>query len=303
MSKQQPDLPRYQLAKRPDNEDDNSAQKNTTPKSIPTEEPPTRTLELREAPAHSYQPDSMRSTSEMLEDAYGDENRARLRKDLLKKLNSISVLIVCIALFCAGTLAYAYAYKGWSHLTPTNWYLPFFLSTSLSAWVCIKAINLWEDRERWLAITGLVIAGLLTYWNVYIFQYATNSENILPSNGLWAPTDINDLLITTEINALRGVGKNKANYTELSNKEYYKAFNSTAHANWKPLFQRFLSSEEIKKVNSINIQNNMHLVVERMKEKRASTWDQLQEQIDQPEFEFQVRQKLIGPYTWALSHL
>jgi hypothetical protein len=303
MNSPSPNLPKYKLSKRQE------SHKNTTPPNPQTtapsevETPPKQALTLGQAQAQPHKPDSMSSSSDMLKDAYGEGTRKRKRQEFMARLDSIAVLVVGICLYLVATFAYAHIYKGWPILEPKNWYAPFALSAALCAWICIKSIKFWEDRERWLALTGIVIAGALSYWNLYILKYAAAGPHIIPSNGLWAPSDINDLLITTEINARRGISQNKTKYTELPTQTYYRAFNSISHAEWKPMFERFLSPAELKKVNSINIHDNMYLVVERMQTKRANTWEQLEEQRNHPEFKFQIQQSLLAPYIWAFSHL
>ena len=47
----------------------------------------------------------------------------------------------------------------------------------------------------------------------------------------------------------------------------------------------------------------MHLVVERMQAERIASWTSLEEQLEQPTFEFKVRQVLLKPYTWLLAYL
>jgi|GEM_PF-2279064 len=300
MSSDLPKLPKYKLKERVESKEAAQTQPTSERPKKKAANPP---LELRQTSEFTVDEDPMDSTADMLDDAYGSETRTRRRNNLITQINRISTSVFAIFLFFASTLAYAHAYKGWPRLEPTNWYLPFLLSAALSAWLCLKSISLWKDRDGSLALTGLLIAGSVVYWNTYVLEYATYGERIKPSNGLWAPKNVDDLLITTEFNALRGVSKSKAAYNELPTKAYYKAFNSITLENWRPLFKRFLSPEEIQQVNRINIQDNMYLVVERMREKRVATWDSLEEQLENPEFKFRLRQVLLEPYTWLLSYL
>ncbi|MGZ0706817.1 hypothetical protein ACWPKO_00590 [Coraliomargarita sp. W4R53] len=300
MSSQLPKYPKYRLAKRAENEETTAAHNTATAEA---EAPSKRPLELRKASPHIKSEDSMQSTSDMLEDAYGAETRTRQRSQLIALINHIFISLLVIALFIAGTLAYAHVYKGWPRLEPTNWYIPFMLSAALSAWLCLKSAKLWDDRDRSLALVGVLLAGVVAYSNAYVLEYAASGDRIKPSNGLWAPADVNDLYITAEFNALRGVGHSKAAYTSLPSKAYYKAFNAITRDQWRPHFERFLSPEEMSQLNSINIHDNMYLVVERIREKRVTIWEELEEQQLQPDFEFRVRQILLTPYTRLLSYL
>jgi hypothetical protein len=299
MSSDLPNLPKYKLARRAESEEVPQPPE----ESYKEKEAEIRPLELSQKSEQILEDEPMDSTADMLEDAYGAETRARRGRERMKLLNRITVAITTVFLFSAGTLAYAHAYEKWPPLQPTNWYLPFLLSAALSAWFCTKSIRFWEDRGKSSAVFGILAAGLLVYWNLHILEYAAKIERLSPNNGLWAPTDMEDLFITSQLNALRGISPNKNAYTRLPEEAYQRAFNSIPREDWRPYFKQHLNAEEMQQVTRVNIQEKMYTVVERIRETREKTWEALEAQLKQPEFEFRIQQALLKPYTWLLSYL
>ncbi|MDQ8195508.1 hypothetical protein QEH59_13830 [Coraliomargarita sp. SDUM461004] len=303
MSGQPPNPRKYKLSKRSESENASTAATSSHSKTSTQPQYPAPPLQLRPAQTHTMAEDSMRSTADLLEDAYGAETGKRRRGQLLTWIIHFFITLTTILLFAVGTLAYAHVYKAWPQLEPISWYAPFLVVAALSAWICVQALQFLKRRELSLLITGLMLAAAITYWNLYVFEYATRNAAIIPQNGLWAPESVEDLLLTTEINASRGISNHAIAYTQLSKQQYYQTFNSISKENWRAPFQRFLSAKEIKTINSINIQDKMHLVVQRIQEQRTRIWTELQQQHQQPELQFRLRKALLKPYTWALSHL
>lgn len=302
MSRDPSSLPKYKLSNpRTDNTDSSAASLVTKKATAPAS--PKQPLQLRQSDARSAPKDSMLSTADMLEGAYGAETRTRQRKNIIEKLKNCGVALLVMCLFFAGTLAYAHLYKEWPPLKPLNWYLPFLLGSIFAAWLCLKSIHFVEKRDRSLAITGIVLTSCVVYWNTYVLEYAIQGESIRPSNALWVPKDVKDLAIITELNALRGVSKSEAAYTELSSQAYYNAFNALGRKHWRPLFKQFLSPSEIEQVNNVNVNDYMRIVVERMRAQRVTVWTQYKEQVQQASLGWQLQQALLKPYTWLLSYL
>ncbi|WPJ97003.1 hypothetical protein SH580_04690 [Coraliomargarita algicola] len=302
MSSEPPPLPKYKLAKRSIESEKTPAPSSTANASSPEIEPK-RPLQLRPPTQPGIKKDSMLSTADMLEDAYGAEKRTRKRKNTIEKIKACGLTLCVIVLFFVGTLAHAHIYMKLPRLEPLNWYLAFLLGSSFAAWLCLKSIHFIEKRERSLAITGLLLTCTVTYWNSYVLDYAIRGESVSPSNALWVPKDVNDLAIITELNALRGVSKTASAYTELPSQAYYNAFNALDRKHWRPLFHQFLSPDELEQVNHVNVNDYIRVVVERMRAHRATVWTQYKEQQQQASIGWQLQQARLKPYTWVLRHL
>ncbi|TVP77951.1 MAG: hypothetical protein EA353_09365 [Puniceicoccaceae bacterium] len=267
------------------------------------EDAPAKPLELRREQTLKVNDPQLTQAKEMLADAYGAEMRAERRRKRIKTIKGFTLLFSAIIAFFAATLAYAHLFAGFPILKPLEWYLPFFLSAALSAWLCLKSLKFWQDQSLLLAIFGILTAGALAYWNVYVLRYAVADEHFKPSNELWAPTGVYDLYFVSEVNSLRGVAKSKTAYTQLSLDSYKSAFHAISRNDWRPYFLLYLSPDEMQRVNVTNINQMMHLTANRMKEKRATTWDELLEELAEPAFEFEITMYLLRPYTWILSYL
>ena len=137
------------------------------------------------------------------------------------------------------TLGYAHGIRGWPWVSPVGWYLPFVISATLSVLLCCKSFTFWKEADRALTVVGLLLAGIMAYWNVYLLEYASAGDRILPSNPFWAPASVNDLYLSSEFNHLRGVPNSREAYTELTTRQHRRAFNTIPSEEWRPYFQCF----------------------------------------------------------------
>jgi len=106
-----------------------------------------------------------------------------------------------------------------------------------------------------------------------------------------------------EINALKGRGASPSHYTSLSREDYSKAFRKIPVNEWKPFYQKHLSSEELGKVTVTNIDKKLQIVIDRMHQARQENWQHFEETLNQPSYQIRALQALIRPYTYCFEQL
>lgn len=289
------DLPKYRLRKRTPPED--------VPRAVEPEPVPKEPLGFRKPQTYKSQDDMMSNTAEILEDAYGKLTRKQRRQARKRRIISVLAMVgfVCVAILA--TLGYAHVVKGWPLLSPFSWYLPFFLSALISVLWCYKSIKFWKGGDHLLSVAGLLLAGILAYWNLFLLEYATEGDRIMPSNAFWAPASTNDLYLSSEFNRLRGVPNSLEAYTELTTAQHRRAFNTISSEEWKPYFRRYLSPEEMDRLSVANLQTDMHVVVDRIQAQRRETWLALEEELEDPSVGLWCLKVFIEPYTLSIKYL
>ena len=98
MSRDPSSLPKYKLSNPKTDNTDSSAASLVTEKAT-AQEPPKPPLQLRQSELHNAPKDSMLSTADMLEGAYGAETRTRQRKNIIQKLKNYGLAFLVMCLF------------------------------------------------------------------------------------------------------------------------------------------------------------------------------------------------------------
>lgn len=241
------------------------------------------------------------SSDSILEDAYGETDRrhAALRRWQSSKRGLIALFIFGLA--SLATLFYAHYFNDWPRLSRITWYLPFILCTALAVWLVYFSISLWKGADRLLTLFGFVLVGSMTYGNVIFLESACKSQFEKPSNGLWAPSNVYNLYMNSEFNTLRGIPRTLEAYTAMSVAQHRRAFHDIPTEDWRPLFERYLTAEEMRRVNVVSLQSQMHLVVDRIREQRRNTFIALQNEIETPSIRFHGLRVAVKPYSWIIQ--
>jgi len=289
------DLPKYKLRKRaPEAPQEEVKPVNPDP---PSKQP----LGLKAKSEKRSDEEVMTSTDEILEDAYGASTRRRRRRERMAAFGKLVLSLLFAAAAIAATFIYAHKYESWPVLQSVNWYLPFALSAAFSAWICLQSLHFWRHQNRWLAIFGIFLAGLLCHGNLYLFEQASHSPATRSMRALFSPLELKELYVTAEFNALRSIPATRQSYTGFSDKEYKEAFRSISRDQWRPIFQQFLSADEMRRVTSLNINDTLDLVIQRLEARRVEAWDSLAETVESPPLEFKILEAFVAPYTWLIS--
>ena len=301
MDEEKPKLPKLKLAERPSSEEERSedSRRAETTEAEEAERP----LELRKSEETREENESLQNVDDMLEDAYGTEKRALRRKNFIRRLKNVILNVSLVLVFFAGTLIYAHHFEEIPILKPTTWYLPFFLSAAFSAWICLQSVRFAKQSYHLLAIFGIFLAGSLVYWNLYVLRYAANDDYKNPSSRLSLSKSVTDFYFTGEFDTLRRIPKSEGIYAPVSPEDYQKAFKATPRDQWRGYFRRHLSAAEMDEVSITNIDEKMRLVSQRIAQARAKNFDQMEAQIQNPEFKLQILQALLRPYTWLIGYL
>ncbi len=239
-----------------------------------------------------------------LEDAYGperDEARRVRRWELVQNVASLLTLLFVSALLLIG---YAHIIEQWPPLEPASWYVPFMLSVALSIYLCIRAyLYLKHARSYSLFAFGIAAAVGVGYWNVEVLRVASQAEMYSPTNGLWVSESRHEMLIAYEVNDCRGVAASFKPYQSVSFDQIRQQFRAMPRSEWKPYFRRYLSADELARVNSVNIDDHMFLVSERTQKARATAWESFGELYANPTFVMRLKQWAIYPYKLMLKRL
>lgn len=289
------DLPKYKLRKRAPERPEEAM------KAAEADPAAKQPLGLKAKCEKLSEEEAMTSTDEMLEDAYGASTRRRRRRERLGAFGKSVFALIFAAAAITATFLYAHKYEGWPVMQPMDWYLPFALSAALSAWICLQSFHFWRDRSRWLAIFGILLAGLLCKGNLFLLERASFSAVPGPMRALTSPLELNQLYVTVKFNELRSIPATKQSYTGFSNGEYREAFQSISRDQWRPIFKQFLSADEMRGVTNLNMDDKLNLVIQRLEVSRVEAWNLLAETVESPPLEFTALEAFVAPYIWLIG--
>lgn len=240
---------------------------------------------------------------DILEEAYRPEKKRARRASTIKYITIGCSIVLLFIVSAALTYGYAHVSQQWPTLYPLNWYLPFILSVALSVAAMVKAYQFMTRNHSSIAltITGLVIAAGLAHWNITILRVTSLSGDHLSSRGHWQPSNQTEMLITYEVNSLRGMPP--ATFTAPSASSYQKMFRSIPRSQWKQYFTQYLSHEELQKVTPINIDIKMREVSDRMARLHTEQWADFEAVYYDPPFKFKVLRWALYPYSYLFQQL
>ncbi|MGJ8653509.1 MAG: hypothetical protein ACSHX8_09575 [Opitutaceae bacterium] len=241
---------------------------------------------------------------EILNEAYAPdrEKARRVKRNELSK--NITFVLGLAALAVVLTFGYAHFWNQWPIVQPISWYAPFIISLAVSLYMVIRGIYVFKSaRTVSMLVTGITLAGALSYVNIVVLGVTAQSDHYAPDNCLWEAEDSLEMLLAYEINACRGWAQSPSVYTSISMNQYKEVFRALPRTEWKPYFKKHLTSEELQKTNSINIDERMRVVASRMLEARANTWNEFNTQYEELPIELRMKRWLILPYTAAFKLL
>ena len=292
--------PKFQLSKKPEVESPEASDMPEAPS-----EP--RKLTVRSTPQVTPKPadESEKITvHELLDEAYApDREKARRVKNIQLSKN-ITFLLGLVTLAVVFTFGYAHSWNQWPIVQPMSWYAPFIISLAVSLYMVIRGIYIFKSVGKVsMLVTGITLAGALSYVNIVVLGVTAQSDHYAPDNCLWEAEDSLEMLLAYEINACRGWGQSPNVYTSISMNQYKEVFRALPRTEWKPYFKKHLTSEELQKTTSINIDERMRLVASRMQEARANKWNEFNTQYEELPIELRMKRWLILPYIAAFKLL
>lgn len=200
-----------------------------------------------------------------LEEAYCADKETNRLKQRRQKVQLISVLLGLVTLSVVLLLGYAHVLKQWPMLEPKTWYLPFCLSALLSLYLVLRGyLYLNRTKNVTLFSFGFAAAIAVGVWNAEVLRVTAQPDIYSPSNILWQPEKVHEMLIAYEVNRARGLGATVQPYKAVTLEQYKAQFRALPRSEWKDYFRAHLSAEELEEVTIANIDDTMILVSGRM---------------------------------------
>ncbi|MEN8660924.1 MAG: hypothetical protein ABF330_00350 [Lentimonas sp.] len=296
-------IPKFNLVKKAEVAGEDSQE------SLSAQKSPSVNLKLAVREGEPQQPHPSKQSDNievkhMLDVAYAPDKERTRQSNRTRRIWKVNLTLGAIALSTCLIFAYAHVWQKWPLLETATWYLPFLVSLLVSLYACYKAVSMFnEERNYAMTVTGICIAGALTYWNALVLDVTAQPDIYAPNSILWEADSDTEKLLAYEINSCRGWGTTPGPYIQVNIENYKSTFRALPRDEWKQYFNLHLSEEDLSKTTTINIDEKMRLVSEQMLRKRVQVWNNFDAQYREPNYLFKLKRALVLPYVFAFKHL
>lgn len=265
--------PRMALRRRQDAVPEVEPQPDSIPCKEEVPEPPAARVQLRKK-ADMAEPVALRAEPEItVNDLLDEANRPHLRLERrarwIRRVLHTVVFLGLTGIFAAGSYFYAHHSKQWPPLEQQAFYLPFILSLLLASLLCLNAFSvIREFRRYYLGIFNIVLAMALLAFNLRVLEISSQQRNWSP----WLESSPFGVMLAHELlTALQP--QHPADFGDWFDPNRMSMdLAQLPKTHWRPIFQKYLSPEEMADVNYLNIDDYLPVVVRRVHGDPDSVW-------------------------------